>query len=114
MGFTDRRPPARSQDHFASCGQWELPRKIGLERLVQPHSAAAMTARVLRQEFKMNHYKPEDERRSWGQAKDCPTLTESVRKAQVEETILPEVTRRMLPPKQSMPGDSARLSYMSE
>lgn len=62
----------------------------------------------------MNHYEPEDERRSWGQAKDSPTFAESVRKAQVEATILPEVTRRMVPPKQSMPGDSARLSYMSE
>ena len=73
-----------------------------------------MTARVLRQEFEMNHYEQEGELRPGGQAKDCPTFTEIARKAQVEETILPEVTRRMLPPKQSMPGDSARLSYMSE
>lgn len=62
----------------------------------------------------MNHYEQEGKRRSFGQAKDCPTFTESVRSAQVEDTILPEVTRRMLPPKQSLPGDSARLSYMSE
>ena len=28
--------------------------------------------------------------------------------------IMPEMTPRMSPPKQSLPGDSARLSYMSE
>jgi hypothetical protein len=62
----------------------------------------------------MKPHMQEREQPSFSQVECSAAINNSAPRPNEESNILPAMTRRMLPPKQSLPGDSARLSYMWE